>query len=290
MRNLHYSNKTEAEIKTVMTTVGARMRDGKNNKNRTNFAAVRSQIEGQFDNYSNCFRNNDLEHINNTLGLSDEQKDTVKYLYESGKTVTSQLWRELERLNGGITILCPICGHGFALELDHYVPREKYCEFSLHLWNLIPLCHDCNHNKGVLWLDDNGKRIIFNAYIDQPSSNDFWKVDVIVQNGFPFVKIKVDKTKVLTEGDKIEFRTIEALKLCAFYEDCVNSNLRDTICEILQDRITYPEYTHENLWNEKVKQINGYLRNTSGLKTEKLLEYKALLTTEFSSWILKKKI
>ena len=53
MRNLHYSNKTETEIKTVMTTVGAGMRDGKKNKNRTNFTAVKSQIEGQFDIYLN---------------------------------------------------------------------------------------------------------------------------------------------------------------------------------------------------------------------------------------------
>lgn len=290
MRNLRHSQKTADEIKSVMTTVGGKMRDGKNNKNRTNFNAVKSRIESQFDNYSNCFENKALEHINPRLSLTDGQIATVKYLYESGHEETSLLWTELEKENGNRTIICPICGHGFARELDHYVPREKYCEFSLHLWNLIPLCHDCNHKKDTLWLDNNGNRIIFNAYLDNPATNDFWKVDVDIRNGFPYVTVDIDRNKVLTDGDKIESSTIDALELCSFYEDCVNSNLTDTIYEILEDRFTDQESTHVKLWNERVKRVIGYLRKSSSLKTEKLLEYKALLTPEFSSWILKKKI
>ena len=77
MRNLRHSNKTASEIKTIMTTVGGNMRDGKNNKNRTNYNTVKSQIESQFDNYTDSFDRNDLEHINQPLRLTKEQADTV---------------------------------------------------------------------------------------------------------------------------------------------------------------------------------------------------------------------
>ena len=290
MRNLRHSNKTASEIKTIMTTVGGNMRDGKNNKNRTNYNTVKSQIESQFDNYTDSFDRNDLEHINQPLRLTKEQADTVKYLYESGHEETSLLWKDLEKLNDNKTIICPICGHGFASELDHYVPREKYCEFSLHLWNLIPLCHDCNHNKGTIWLDKNGNRRIFNAYLDHPATNDFWEVDVVINNNYPYVTIDIDNNKVLTDGDKIEKSTIDTLNLCSYYQDCVNSNLTDTIAEILEDRNTHPDRTNVELWNERVTRINGYLRNSSSLRTEKLLEYKALLTTTFKTWILNYKL
>ena len=78
MRNLRHSQKTADEIKSVMTTVGGKMRDGKNNKNRINFNAVKSRIESQFDNYSICFENKALEHINPRLSLTDGQIATVK--------------------------------------------------------------------------------------------------------------------------------------------------------------------------------------------------------------------
>ena len=74
MRNLLYSRKTPAEIKGIMTDVGGNMRNGKKHKNRTNFANVKTDIENQFDNYSDRFIDHDLEHVNQCLAISEDEK------------------------------------------------------------------------------------------------------------------------------------------------------------------------------------------------------------------------
>ena len=43
--------------------------------------------------------------------------------------------------------LCPTCALNKASELDHFLPKSKYPEFSIFLRNLIPICHNCNHLK-----------------------------------------------------------------------------------------------------------------------------------------------
>lgn len=286
MRNLLYSRKTPAEIKGIMTDVGGNMRNGKKHKNRTNFANVKTDIESQFDNYSEKFIGHDLENINQSLAISEDEKITVRSLYESGSEYAARLWSELERINGNTKIMCPICGHDFATELDHYVPREKYCEFSIHLWNLIPLCHYCNSKKNVLWLDDHGKRIIFNAYLDRPATSDFWNVTVQIINNLPHISIAVDSKMVQTQSDELGMSTINALELCTFYEDYVNRNLIESIYKIREDRTTFSNVSKGDLWAQRVNTMTAYLRNPQHLSTESMLEYKALLTAEFGAWIL----
>lgn len=286
MHKLLYSRKNSAQIKGIMTEVGNNMRNGKIHKNRTNFANVRTSIEAQFDNYSEKFLAHDLESINQCLPISGEEKFTVKSLYESGSEHTARLWSELERINGNTKIMCPICGHDFATELDHYVPREKYCEYSIHLWNLIPLCHYCNSKKDVLWLNENGKRIIFNAYLDSPADIDYWYVTVQIINNLPHISIAVDPQRVQTPSDELEISTINELDLCTFYEDYVNRNLRESIYKIREDRTLFPDVSTKDLWAHRVNTMNAYLRNPQHLSTESILEYKALLTAEFEAWIL----
>lgn len=39
---------------------------------------------------------------------------------------------------------CPYCGVGRVSTLDHYLPKSKFPKFSVHIFNLIPACRDCN--------------------------------------------------------------------------------------------------------------------------------------------------
>lgn len=286
MHNLKYIEISSEDLKNVMLNVGQKMRDGKKNKNRTNFLRLQNDVKTQFDDYSNHFSGNDLSHIGSCLQTTSKEKQTLRSLYESGSEETSKLWKDLKRRNGDKIIICPICGHDFATELDHYVPREKYAEYSLHLWNLIPLCHYCNYNKGTLWLDANGNRIIFNAYLDTPAGSDYWVVNVTVQNNSPYVTIGIDNQKFNANNHIVEWSTVNELHLCSYYEEIVNSNLENTIYKIMQDRETYQNFSPKDLWDERCKRMRGYLRSPDKLKTEDMLEYKALLTQEFENWIL----
>lgn len=42
---------------------------------------------------------------------------------------------------------CPMCGERPAIELDHYLPRAVFAEFSVLPLNLVPVCPQCNKTK-----------------------------------------------------------------------------------------------------------------------------------------------
>ena len=45
---------------------------------------------------------------------------------------------------------CPYCGIGSPIELDHYLPKSKFPQFSILPLNLIPSCERCNkYGKGT---------------------------------------------------------------------------------------------------------------------------------------------
>ncbi|XYJ10294.1 HNH endonuclease [Telluria sp. B2] len=43
--------------------------------------------------------------------------------------------------------ICPLCGAGYAITLDHYLPKSKFPFFSILPCNLVPACRDCNTGK-----------------------------------------------------------------------------------------------------------------------------------------------
>jgi len=50
-------------------------------------------------------------------------------------------------LTGAIHGLCPYCGREQATDLDHFLPKSNYPEFSILAWNLVPVCKTCNDLK-----------------------------------------------------------------------------------------------------------------------------------------------
>lgn len=43
---------------------------------------------------------------------------------------------------------CPVCGGGYRLTLDHVLPKSKFTQFALTPINIVPLCRNCNSEKG----------------------------------------------------------------------------------------------------------------------------------------------
>ncbi|MET8305836.1 HNH endonuclease [Micromonospora sp. NPDC005173] len=62
--------------------------------------------------------------------------------------------------------LCPMCGRVTPTTIDHFLPKNKYPEFSLLSINLIPVCPDCNRYKSTLTGSQDGARF-FHAYYDE---------------------------------------------------------------------------------------------------------------------------
>ncbi|HEY3812946.1 MAG TPA: HNH endonuclease [Caulobacteraceae bacterium] len=68
--------------------------------------------------------------------------------------------------------LCPYCSLDQNPDLDHFLPKARFPEFSLHARNLIPICTPCNRKKGRRVKTALGDRAflnpIFEPSIDSP--------------------------------------------------------------------------------------------------------------------------
>lgn len=157
-------------------------------------------------------------------------RDNVSDLYGRERTFISELWNELTTRNNGRTIICPICEAKPVLEIDHYVPREVMAEYSVHVLNLIPLCHECNHSKHRRWLNHAGKRIFFNAYFDKLPAAPLLKATIMLANGqeYPSVKIEIkNDVDMEIEENRIVVSTIKELHLISnVYQDKADDLMR----------------------------------------------------------------
>lgn len=96
-----------------------------------------------------------------------QEREDLLHCYES----TAKALEELKRLitefqSEGTRDFCPYCGIGAPRQFDHYLPKEKFPEFSVHAHNLVPCCGTCNGKKSDAWLDGNKARLFLNFYID----------------------------------------------------------------------------------------------------------------------------
>lgn len=96
-----------------------------------------------------------------------QQRKDLLHCYESTAQALEELKRLInERQSEGTRDFCPYCGIGAPRQFDHYLPKEKYPEFSVHAYNLVPCCDICNGKKSDVWLDAKNARVFLNLYID----------------------------------------------------------------------------------------------------------------------------
>jgi len=82
--------------------------------------------------------------------------------------------------------ICPYCStsRNECRDLDHYIPRELFPEFSIMSNNLIYSCSKCNQDyKGTKFLDKNGNRFFLNPYFDECLNEKILKCTITV-DGF----------------------------------------------------------------------------------------------------------
>ncbi|HEL1004604.1 TPA: hypothetical protein TVB72_001370 [Streptococcus equi subsp. zooepidemicus] len=97
--------------------------------------------------------------------------EEMKYLYEERlrKTFNDSLYLWLKTNEKHNFYKCSYCERGDVSELDHLLPQSQFPVFAVTPLNLIPSCHECNHNK----LDD--MAIVINPYFED-TTEDNWLV------------------------------------------------------------------------------------------------------------------
>lgn len=116
----------------------------------------------------NVFNKNKLELKN--IGISLIGKENIKEaLHKSFNSSFVKLMKDtdLYEVYKKCKSNCPYCGDRKIDELDHYVPKETYAEFTLYPPNLIPICNKCNKKKTYKFINKNTERQFINYYYDK---------------------------------------------------------------------------------------------------------------------------
>lgn len=74
---------------------------------------------------------------------------------------------------------CPLCGSPVTGSLDHYLPRDKYREFSIMRANLVPACMHCNSSSKGTTVHGGGQKRFIHPYYDTWAANVLWRVEVV---------------------------------------------------------------------------------------------------------------
>lgn len=95
------------------------------------------------------------------------EREDLLHCYETTTKALQQLKTLIsESQPDGVREVCPYCGIGGPRQFDHYLPKEKFPEYSVHSYNLVPCCGVCNGKKSDIWLQPNNARTFINFYLD----------------------------------------------------------------------------------------------------------------------------
>lgn len=95
----------------------------------------------------------------NEATLTNPQKEAMRHAFTvETEPMTALRGALLKRIS---VARCPYCGISESSTLDHYLPKERYSEFSVFPKNLVPSCSVCNTRKRNRILDKNTKVRMF---------------------------------------------------------------------------------------------------------------------------------
>lgn len=216
-------------------------------KNKTRLDKMKSDLVMRYDEYVVKANRNTLHLLVEKWHYDKNAKESDGYFlyhqYDNSKASMSNLRAKIiEANNGEIILKCPICELRDATDLDHYVPRQLFPEFSIHSFNLIPTCHDCNNIKSIKWCENN-KRLIFNAYYDTPTNEFLFDVILKKENKLLRINLSLKSFDNPKEDTRIALATIEKLDLMPY----VNQKINEKFSKKLRELITRKKHSKINI-------------------------------------------
>lgn len=101
-------------------------------------------------------------------------------LYLSPKDGSTQKTEVLDVIRAHGLDFCPSCGEdGYPRTLDHYLPKEKFPEFSILSRNLSPMCDMCQGAKLAKTLTVTGEKIFLHPYYDSLRNIPILKAEIL---------------------------------------------------------------------------------------------------------------
>lgn len=119
--------------------------------------------------YEGLARKGELHTIpGNILNINDLSEDDCQKLYEQYFVKKSKPARKVyDAILNSAKDRCPFCGIGTPKNLDHFLPKKQFPQFSVLPINLIPACRDCNLEcKKSVYATSEDKQLL-HPYLDK---------------------------------------------------------------------------------------------------------------------------
>lgn len=211
-------------------------------------------------------------------------RELAKRIYDSHRPFINKHWDILKNQNGGRVLICPICGLNECNEMDHYIPSSVMQEYSFHLTNLIPLCHSCNHKKSDKWLDNDGRREIFNAYFDEEYPEPIIACSIRLSeiDGQPEICVNINQSlQPDNPSHKIILSTIDKLHLLYEYRSILRNVFSDELVRINSSyRQQSDRKTIHEIWDEQKNIYHLMLAQPDRLTLPTLCIITAIVNSE----------
>lgn len=157
--------------------------------------AIEKQVQNCYNDYENAIKSDSVHNVS-PHGFINPEKDILKNLYKSNCNVAKKVRERHNAFTNDKRQVynnkCPYCTLSEPDTIEHILPKEKYPEFAIHLYNLIPCCSKCNRYKGEKIRDKAGIPYVLNFYYHNPEIFQFLEVDCVIDSdGYPSFKYKL---------------------------------------------------------------------------------------------------
>lgn len=106
--------------------------------------------------------------------FDDPTKAQLRALYD-----TYSQSAELKAIRDADYPSCPMCGSHGTGDLDHYLPRKHYAEFSIQRANLVPACTYCNSGSKLTQVKGVYPERFVHPYFDAWANQRLWFVELV---------------------------------------------------------------------------------------------------------------
>lgn len=164
--------------------------DEKYNPQKADLIKLKTVILKYYNDYTNIENCKRIKKVS----FNDADKNTLLALYNSlTKTAQTVIQVVLDNLNPKHESKCLFCGIGECDEMDHYLPKEHFPQYSILFKNLLPICGKCNKKKGQNIPGDVSDYLHL-AY-DKISIDDYLELDIKITSGnSPILNFKIIPT------------------------------------------------------------------------------------------------
>jgi hypothetical protein len=184
-------------------------------------------------------------------------------IYDSNSKIIKELKEKIRNISKTICPYCALTRNPY--ELDHFLPRSEYPEYSILTLNLVPSCPECNSKlKGRQYKTDGNIRAFLHPYYDSIiESKCFLNCNLSIDDSNNILNIEFEiNFDILNSYEKEIINShFEKLNLYERYTKFVNEEFKKfykRFIDYSMNPILFRDITIEDVLQRVEEEINSY--------------------------------